>query len=86
MTKNNPLACPFCGSVEVDIARTNPNACWVECANEECGATTHSHRTRTGAIKNWNRRTWAAHTTQTASIRHDDDRDRWTASQKRAAA
>lgn len=85
MAKNDPLGCPFCGGFEVDIVRTNPNACWVRCANDECSAETSSHRTRTGGIANWNRRAPGG-SLQTASIREDDDRDRWTASQKRAAA
>lgn len=84
MAKNDPLGCPFCGGFEVDICRTNPNACWVRCANDECGAETNSDRTRSGAIANWNRRSLPS--LQTASIRDDDDRDRWTPAQKRAAS
>ena len=72
--------CPFCGSVSVDICRTNPNACWVRCA--ECGADAPSHRTRTGALKNWNTRDGLGYT---ATIRDDDDKERWTAAQKRAS-
>lgn len=79
MANNDPLACPFCPSWEVEICRTNPNACWVRCA--QCGADAQSHRTRTGAIANWNRR---HNSLLRASIVSDDDRERWTASQKRA--
>lgn len=75
--------CPFCGSDRVDVARTNPNACWIRCANDECGADAKSHRTRAGAFRNWNRRDGMG---LTASIRDDDDKDRWTAAQKRAKA
>lgn len=82
MAKSDPLGCPFCVSYEVEIARTNPNACWVQCAH--CGGRTASHRTRIGAIANWNLR---SHSTPaaTASIVRDDDRD-WTPAQKRATA
>jgi hypothetical protein len=48
--------CPFCGSVEVEIARTNPGACWVSCANYKCDAETSSRKTRRGAIAVWNKR------------------------------
>lgn len=48
--------CPFCGGKQVEIARTNENACWVECARYSCGARTKSHATRAGGIANWNRR------------------------------
>lgn len=71
--------CPFCGSDKVDVCRTNPNACWIEC--HECFAGTSSHRTRTGAFANWNRREG---NNVTASIVQDDDMERWTAAQKRA--
>ena len=47
--------CPFCGSKKVDVARTNEQACWVECA--KCGAQTDSAPTRRKAISNWNKRT-----------------------------
>ena len=46
--------CPFCGAHEVEICRTNENACWVRCA--ECGGESTSHPSRGGAIKNWNSR------------------------------
>lgn len=83
MAKNDPLGCPFCGRFEVDINRTNPNACWVSCA--DCGAEAPSHRTRNGAIANWNRRETKANYT-TASIRDDDDREHWTGQQRKVAA
>lgn len=85
MAKNDPLGCPFCGGIEVDICHTNSNAYWVQCANDACGAETCSHPTRTDAIANWNRRSPQG-STLTANIRDDDDRDRWTESQKREAA
>jgi len=46
--------CAFCGSKEVEIARTNENACWVECAN--CGANRDAVASREQAIKLWNER------------------------------
>jgi transcription elongation factor Elf1 len=46
--------CPFCGNHAVDICRTNKEACWVQCPN--CHAQTDCHKSRSGAIKNWNRR------------------------------
>lgn len=76
-----PKDCPFCGSDEVEVCRTNPNACWIRCAR--CGADAPSHRTRSGAFRNWNRRDGLGYT---ASIVSDDDKDRWTPAQKRAAA
>lgn len=81
MTTLLPKDCPFCGSVEVQVCRTNPNACWIRCA--ECGADAPSHRTRTGAFANWNRRDGMG---LTAAVVDDDDKDRWTPAQKRAAA
>ena len=74
-----PKDCPFCGSDTVEVCRTNPNACWISCA--ECGADAPSHRTREGAFERWNRRLG---NNMTASIVSDDDLERWTAAQKRA--
>lgn len=52
---NDPIkCCPFCGGHEVHICRTNKNSCWIRC--EECGAEAGSHKKRSGAIQNWNRR------------------------------
>lgn len=47
-------SCPFCGSTEVEIARTNENACWVECA--VCGAEAPPTAKREDAIEIWNER------------------------------
>ena len=47
-------SCAFCGSMEVEIARTNENACWVECDN--CGANRDAVPTREQAIELWNER------------------------------
>jgi len=47
-------SCPFCGAKEVEIARTNENACWVECAS--CGASSPSTKKREDAIAIWNER------------------------------
>lgn len=49
-----PLDCPFCGSAEVEIARTNPASIWVQCAL--CGARTESAAVRREAIEKWNDR------------------------------
>ena len=46
------LSCPFCGGTEGDIARTNANACWVECCG--CGGKTESRKHRGAAIALWN--------------------------------
>jgi Lar family restriction alleviation protein len=54
MAKETLKSCPFCGSKRVEVARTNENACWIEC--EKCGAEAQHHPTRAGAFKNWNRR------------------------------
>ena len=77
-----PIGCPFCGSVEVEICRTNPNACWVRCA--QCGADAESARTRKEAVANWNRRSCKVCSHMPAKIISDDDLERWTAAQKRA--
>ena len=62
--------CPFCGSHEVDVCRTNPNACWIECP--KCWGRSTSHKTRSGAIRHWNRR----HYDDVPSrIVEDDDRE-----------
>lgn len=60
--------CPFCGSDEVEICRTNKQACWVRCAN--CGADAPSHRYRKKAIFTWNQR---FNNTQSAKIVDDQD-------------
>jgi Lar family restriction alleviation protein len=63
------LGCPFCGSDEVEIARTNPHACWVECAH--CGVGSPCHRHRKAAIRIWNTR--ASFVSSQATITDDDD-------------
>ncbi len=65
------LSCPFCGSTEVEIARTNPNACWVECAG--CGAKADSAPTREEAIANWNKTVPRV----SATVIDDGDADYW---------
>lgn len=49
--------CPFCGSDEVNVNRTNDDACWIGCANEACGAETGCEAKRADAIEIWNTRT-----------------------------
>jgi Lar family restriction alleviation protein len=66
----NIKCCPFCGADEVLICRTNPNACWIECA--DCGATAASSSTREGAIDNWNDRVEKVDTY--AKVIEDDDK------------
>ena len=44
--------CPFCGSHEITICRTNDQACWIRC--EECGADAESSPAREEAIEIWN--------------------------------
>jgi hypothetical protein len=63
-------ACPYCGSHTVEVCRTNPGACWIRCA--ECGADADSHKTRSGAFRNWNRRLDDG---VPADIGSDDDRE-----------
>jgi Restriction alleviation protein Lar len=46
--------CPFCGCHEVVVARTNPHACWVRCA--DCGSEGAPTASRKLAFANWNRR------------------------------
>jgi len=48
------FSCPFCGSKTVEVIRTNENACWIRC--HLCGGEAESHKSRTVAIKKWNRR------------------------------
>ena len=62
--------CPFCGSCEVEVARTNKDACWIECST--CGANVKSCKTRRNAIIRWNERT-----TCPAKIVDDMDNERW---------
>ena len=62
--------CPFCGSHEVDICRTNKDACWVKCAN--CAGETESTKKRSDAIKKWNNRYFDD---EPASIILDDESD-----------
>jgi hypothetical protein len=68
-------ACPFCGSLTVDICRTNRRACWVQCT--ECSARTGSKPSRKGAIAMWNSRTNLA---ARAHIVTDDDATYWETS------
>ena len=65
--------CPFCGSHVVDLARTNDNACWVECS--QCGAHTESHRDRAGAITLWNGR--VNDDNKTTTVDYDQDYEHW---------
>ncbi len=69
--KEKIKCCPFCGSAKVDIARTNVNACWVECA--ECGGQTQSRKHREAAIALWNIR---FDKLSYAEIVQDDDLER----------
>ena len=75
------MSCPFCGSTDVSVCRTNVNACWIEC--EACGAGSESHKTRKVAIENWNRRFEACEATIVED--GDGDKEYWE-SQKRIAA
>lgn len=70
MNKENIYSCPFCGSGEIHVCRTNKNACWIRCDN--CGADAESSKTRKKAIKNWNRR---EPTNSYSNIVEDDDKD-----------
>lgn len=63
--------CPFCGSHDVEISRTNKNACWVECA--ECCGRTDSAAKRADAIHKWNKRHFDD---KPARIVFDDEEDR----------
>lgn len=47
--------CPFCGSHNVGVSRTNDDACWLSC--DECGAESSSTSRRSNAIAIWNNRT-----------------------------
>ena len=62
------LSCPFCGCEELELCRTNPNACWVRCGG--CGADAESHKDRKQAISNWNRR----QDPSPASFEEDDEK------------
>ena len=52
--KEHIKCCPFCGSHEVEIARTNDRACWVACHN--CDGQSTAWANRKDAIAAWNRR------------------------------
>ena len=62
--------CPFCGGLEVEVCRTNIHACWIRCS--ACGADAQSHKTRRGAVAQWNRRRDLA---ARATIVSDDDKE-----------
>lgn len=47
-------SCPFCGG-EPEGCTTNPDAWWVRCA--DCGADAESAKTKSIALRRWNRRT-----------------------------
>lgn len=68
--KETLKCCPFCGSHEVEVCRTNPRACWIRCAS--CGADAESRPTRRGAFSNWNRRHYDD---RPVKIVEDQDRD-----------
>ncbi|MEQ1676626.1 MAG: Lar family restriction alleviation protein [Chitinophagaceae bacterium] len=75
------MACPFCGSFEVHINRSNKTACWVECA--VCNAEASSGKTREEAIERWNNR--VQHLIKvSASIVYDGDKE-FKADMKRIA-
>jgi len=63
--------CPFCGSTEVMVCRTNPHACWVQCA--ECLGRADSKCRREDAIAAWNGR---PDVQGYATIVEDDDDER----------
>ena len=50
----NLKPCPFCGSKELELCRTNEFACWVRC--DTCGADAPSNTDRSKAIEIWNKR------------------------------
>jgi Lar family restriction alleviation protein len=68
--KEKIAPCPFCGSKEVVICRTNESACWVRCA--DCGGEAPAKSTRTNAIAAWNNRPVKR---GYATILHDEDKD-----------
>jgi len=60
-------SCPFCGCIELQVCRTNKNACWIRCGS--CGSDSESAPSRKKAIANWNRRA----TPTVATIIEDDE-------------
>ena len=76
-------SCPFCGCVELNVNRTNKDACWIECAAYKCHAQSASHPAREGAIRIWNRRSRV--TTTDTVIVEDGDRE-YEATERRARA
>jgi Lar family restriction alleviation protein len=71
MAKETILSCPFCGATEVEVCRTNENACWIRCA--DCGADAESAKSREKAIEIWNKR----FETCEATIVDDGDKEYW---------
>jgi len=63
--------CPFCGSHEVTVCRTNKHACWIQC--DECGGEIGSAPSRQEAIELWNCRT--DDDGQPAIVTHDMDKE-----------
>lgn len=47
-------ACPFCGSLDLDVASTNAQAHWISCEN--CFAQASAGDTLAEGARNWNRR------------------------------
>jgi len=70
-------ACPFCASREVEVCRTNENACWLRC--DACGCDSESHATLMGAVRNWNARPKA---TGKAVITSNDNDHYWAMMEK----
>lgn len=46
--------CPFCGSSNIEVKQTNPQAIWFGC--EDCGAETSSEDHIDRALELWNQR------------------------------
>jgi hypothetical protein len=72
------LACPYYGCQQVQICRTNAQACWVSCEN--CGAESESNKDRRVALLNWNRR---VREELPAEVVEDGDKEFWDRRDKR---
>ena len=57
MKTSEAKPCPFCGSSDIEIEQTNPEAIWFRC--NDCGAETESESHIDDALRNWNMRTEA---------------------------
>ena len=65
-------ACPFCAGTDVEVCRTNENACWLRC--EMCGIDGPTHATLRDAVRAWDSRPPQK---EAATVTRNDDTRYW---------